>query len=661
MITTTILAPGKAKITLDGATQAIISGFADNTILGTNSADSLTVTGMVRGTITTAGGNDVVSITTGLGVATDLITLDTGTGNDSVVFRGARLGQALLALGAGNDTLTISGARLAEVNMGDGDDLVVLTLDGSYNLHGGDGNDSLILNFTLRDFSFDRAANDAAILRLTKTPAYAVQFDGIERIRFSDGTVLTADQLDAYLPQLSARPGGATVNGISGTAATEYLTGTTRNDSMWGGGGNDTLAGGVGDDTYQVNGDETVLELANQGIDTVRYSPDDIYVLPANVENLVLQNDSNRAFFGPHEIYLGYKGGVSGTGNALNNWITGSAADNILDGCGGNDVLTGGAGRDTFVFGTGYGQDRVADFTSGTDTIRLVSGPTTWSAASAAMTDTAAGVVLRLSDTDTLTLTGRKKADFLASSFEFSVDLTKYHLTFADEFTSFARFDGRTGTDGGTWRTRAAYGDGLTINDNDKQALVDTNYNGLSLNPFSVADGVLSISATWRPDLNSALGGRSITSGLITTEGSFAQQFGYFEARLKLPGQAGGQPGFWLLPTDGTWPPEIDIAEQVGREPSMLYQMGNNQPVDTTQWHVYGLEWTANYLAWYLDGQLTYEVHTTAFQKPMYVLLSYQLGTTWAGDVPGGLATGASLGSIQVDYVHAYEGFTQHC
>jgi hypothetical protein len=30
MITTTILAPGKAKITLDGVTQAIISGFADD-------------------------------------------------------------------------------------------------------------------------------------------------------------------------------------------------------------------------------------------------------------------------------------------------------------------------------------------------------------------------------------------------------------------------------------------------------------------------------------------------------------------------------------------------------------------------------------------------------------------------------------------------------
>jgi beta-glucanase (GH16 family) len=655
MITTTLLAPGKARITLDGITRATITGYVDTTILGTNLADILTVNGMVRGTITTAGGNDVVAITTGLGTTADLITLDTGTGNDSVTFRGAKLGQARLDLGTGNDTLTISGARSADISMGDGDDLVTLALDGSYTLHGGNGNDGLILNILLRDLSFDRAANDAAILWLTKTPAYVVQFDGFERIRFNDGSVLTAAQLDAYLPALSARPSGAPVNGIGGTTGNDSLVGTALNNSMWGGGGTDTMAGGAGDDTYQVNGTETVIELASQGIDTVQYALDEIYILPTYVENLVLQNGTNRQLFGPHEVYLGYKGGASGIGNAANNWMVGSAADNTLDGRGGQDVLTGGAGGDTFVFGIGYGPDRVVDFAPGTDYIRLVSGPTTWSAAYAAMTDTAAGVVLRLSDTDTLTLTGVRKSALSADDFEFSVDLTKYHLSFSDEFTSFARFDGRTGADGGTWRTRATAGDGLTNNENDKQSFVDVNYGGLGLNPFSAADGVLSINATWRPDLAAALGGRSIASGIITTDGAFAQQFGYYEARLKMSAQTGGQPGFWLLPTDGTWPPEIDIAEQIGRQPGQVYQMGNNQPVDTTQWHVYGLEWTTDHLAWYLDGQLTYEVHTRAFQKPMYVILSYALGTPWAGDVPTGLTTGASLGSLQVDYLRVYE------
>jgi len=655
MITTTVLAPGKARIILDGFTIATITGFVDDTILGTNMADTLTVSDIVRGTITTAGGNDVVVITTGLGSTADRITLDTGTGNDTVTFRGARLGEARLNLGAGNDRLTISGARAAEVSLGDGDDLVTLSLDGSYILHGGNGNDGLILNVALHGLSFGRAADDDAILWLTGTPAHVVQFDGIERIRFSDGTVLTAAELDAYLPVIGARPSGATVTSIIGGTGNDSLVGTAQNDAMRGGGGADTMAGGTSDDTYQVNGTEIVVEQAGQGVDTVRYALDETYVLPANVENLVLQNDTNRQLFGLHEIYLGYKGGASGIGNAANNWMVGSAADNTLDGRAGQDVLTGGAGRDTFVFGIGHGPDRVVDFTPGTDYIRLVSGPATWAAAQAAMTDTAAGVVLRLSDTDTLTLTGLTKAALSAGDFEFSVDLSAYHLSFSDEFTGFAGFDGRTGTDGGTWRTRTKPGDGLTNNENDKQSFVDANYGGLGLDPFSVTDGVLSINATWRPDLAAALGGRPIVSGILTTDGTFAQQFGYYEARLKMSAQAGGQPAFWLLPADGSWPPEIDIAEQIGRLPDLAHQMGNNQPVDTTQWHVYGLEWTADYLAWYVDGQLTYQVHTTAFQTPMYVILSYALGTPWAGDVPSGLATGASLGSLQVDYLRVYE------
>lgn len=59
--------------------------------------------------------------------------------------------------------------------------------------------------------------------------------------------------------------------------------------------------------------------------------------------------------------------GVLLEGNANANTLVGTAGPDILDGKAGNDTLTGGAGADTFIFRPGDGQDRITDFTPGTD------------------------------------------------------------------------------------------------------------------------------------------------------------------------------------------------------------------------------------------------------------------------------------------------------
>src|SRR6202035_2719519 len=66
------------------------------------------------------------------------------------------------------------------------------------------------------------------------------------------------------------------------------------------------------------------------------------------------------------------------------------------------------------------------------------------------------------------------------------------------------------------------------------------------------------------------------TSARLKTEGKFAIAYGRIEARIKLPAGQGIWPAFWMLgagiPKAG-WPRsgEIDIMENIGREPSMVH------------------------------------------------------------------------------------------
>lgn len=132
-------------------------------------------------------------------------------------------------------------------------------------------------------------------------------------------------------------PGEPANDILIGGSAADTLRGLGGDDLLDGGGGADMLVGGLGNDSYQVdNRSDVVVELANQGIDTIRTTLFGV-TLGANVENLV--------FMGP--------GNARSTGNALANVLTGGNGTDILDGLDSADTLNGGAGNDVLIGGLG--------------------------------------------------------------------------------------------------------------------------------------------------------------------------------------------------------------------------------------------------------------------------------------------------------------------
>lgn len=232
------------------------------------------------------------------------------------------------------------------------------------------------------------------------------------------------------------------------------------------------------------------------------------------------------------------------------------------------------------------------------------------------------------------------------------------HLTFESHFD---RDGGGTFTNGGDWMTTGASG-WRTLGDNKEAQYYSDG--SVGINPFSVHDGVLTITASrgTNPD------GLPFNSGMLTTFRSFSQLYGYFEMRAQLPVGAGLWPAFWLLPADGGWPPEIDVMEQLGSKPRSIFvgthsAVGGANVATTTAvhvadtsgaFHLYGLDWQENKITWYFDGAPICQQPTPAdMHTPMYLLINLAVGGhgSWPG--PPTPAT-VFPARFKVDYLRVY-------
>jgi beta-glucanase (GH16 family) len=196
-----------------------------------------------------------------------------------------------------------------------------------------------------------------------------------------------------------------------------------------------------------------------------------------------------------------------------------------------------------------------------------------------------------------------------------------------------------------------------------------------------IEDGVLVISAQCPVEPCEKRDG-SITSARIKTQDLFEQQYGRFEARIKLPEGQGFWPAFWMLGAnidDVPWPGcgEIDILEYQGQRPERVfgtlhgpgYSGGASISGDIVlegsetfadDYHVYAVEWDPGRVSFWVDDEVYHIVRSTdatwrgdwVFNNPFFIILNFAVGGTIGGPVGPDTEFPAE---VLVDYVRVFE------
>jgi beta-glucanase (GH16 family) len=172
----------------------------------------------------------------------------------------------------------------------------------------------------------------------------------------------------------------------------------------------------------------------------------------------------------------------------------------------------------------------------------------------------------------------------------------------------------------------------------------------------------------------------SYTSTRLKTKGLFAQTYGRFEARIRVPRGQGLWPAFWMLGADIDsvgWPRsgEIDVMEHIGREPAVAYGTlhgpgysgaGGISRADTLSrggyaddFHVFAVAWRLGEIRWYVDGRQYHRLTPAdlpagtewVFDHPFFLLLNLAVGGGWPGDPD---ASSTFPQRMVVDYVRVY-------
>ncbi|VBB43695.1 Putative xylanase (modular protein) [uncultured Paludibacter sp.] len=147
------------------------------------------------------------------------------------------------------------------------------------------------------------------------------------------------------------------------------------------------------------------------------------------------------------------------------------------------------------------------------------------------------------------------------------------------------------------------------------------------------------------------------TSARLITRDKKTFTYGIMEIKAKLPKGVGTWPAIWMLGNNIKqvgWPAcgELDIMEHVGKHPNFIHTSIHNSsghgstpytdiieindPFDT--WHIYGMEWTKDYITFFVDRKVVYHYDPAnkneknwPFNLPAYFILNIAIGGDWGG------------------------------
>jgi beta-glucanase (GH16 family) len=188
-------------------------------------------------------------------------------------------------------------------------------------------------------------------------------------------------------------------------------------------------------------------------------------------------------------------------------------------------------------------------------------------------------------------------------------------------------------------------------------------------------DGSGNLAITARSE---SFAGASYTSARIKTQGLFAQTFGRFEARIKLPWGSGIWPAFWMLGSDIEtigWPQcgEIDIMEYRGQEPNIIHGSvhgpgySGESPITKSygfendrfdqNFHLFAIEWDRDYINFFVDDILYQQIKPIdapgewVYDHSFFILLNVAVGGNYVGFPNRGTSFPQTM---LVDFVRVY-------
>ncbi|GJE15253.1 glycoside hydrolase family 16 protein [Methylobacterium longum] len=272
-----------------------------------------------------------------------------------------------------------------------------------------------------------------------------------------------------------------------------------------------------------------------------------------------------------------------------------------------------------------------------------------------------------------------------------SIDRTKLVRTFSEEFDLPLAWwsDERQPPRSKIWRTGYEHSRWPSVDTissrylgSETQVYIDPTFRDLGIDPFSVANDKLTITARLlTSDESKKLDGRKFSSGLISSAQVFEQVYGYFECRAKLPANTGFFPAFWLYTFSGQT--EIDVMECLTGSPRVLYNgaiqkniSGNSRkwnqiskaeaspgPDLSADFHSFGVLWTPARIEFYLDDIFQWGIDHTppgipsdpGFHEPMFMVVNLAVDGQWSTS-KGFKANG--IGQMLVEHIRAYQIIT---